>query len=275
MADTGLPVVEPFDAAAAGYDAEFTQTQLARWLRASVQAHLAEAFAPGDHVLELGCGTGEDALWLARRGVRVTATDVSQAMLAVAQRKAAAAGLTHLVDFAAIDLASPPSAIDNSQFAIHNSQFSGAFSNFGPLNCLPDRRNVAAALGQWVRPGGRVVLVLMAPVCPWEIGWHLLHGQVRPAFRRFRSGGEAHVGDGKTIRVWYPSPRTVAAEFAPTFETRELVGIGSLLPPSYLSGLVDRYRGVFDRLARADRRVGGVWPWTWLNDHFLMVLERP
>ena len=104
-----------------------------------MQAQLAAAFGPGDHVLELGCGTGEDALWLARHGVRVTATDVSQTMLAVAQRKAAAANLTDLIDFAAIDLASLPST---SSFIIHRhrSPFSAAFSNFGPLNCLPDRR---------------------------------------------------------------------------------------------------------------------------------------
>ena len=115
----------------------------------------------------------------------------------------------------------------------------------------------------------------MGPLCPWEIGWHLVHGQPRPAFRRLGRGVEAHVGDGATIRVWYPSPRTLAAEFAPYFEVCELVGIGSLLPPSYLSHLVDRRPTLFGRLADADRRIGASWPWTWLNDHYLMVLERP
>ena len=121
-----MPMAEPFDVAAASYDADFTETQLARWLRETVQAHLSTAFGPGDHVLELGCGTGEDAIWLARRGVRVTATDVSQSMLDVAQRKAAAAGLTDLIDFAAIDLSSLPAAIDNSQFTIRSIHHSPA-----------------------------------------------------------------------------------------------------------------------------------------------------
>ena len=267
-------MLEPFDAAAASYDAEFTSTQLARWLRETVQAHLATAFCPGDHVLELGCGTGEDAIWLAQRGVRVTATDVSQSMLDVAQRKAAAAGLSALIDFAAIDLSSLPSALHPPPSTLHPVPFTGAFSNFGPLNCLADRREVAAALGRWVRPGGKVLLVLMGPLCPWEIGWHLLHGQLRPAFRRLGQGVEAHVGDGATIRVWYPSPRALAAEFEPYFELCELVGIGSLLPPSYLSHLVDRRPTLFGRLADADRRIGASWPWTWLNDHYLMVLQR-
>lgn len=266
-------MLEPFDVAAASYDAEFTSTQLARWLRESVQSHLATAFGHGDHVLELGCGTGEDAIWLAHRGVRVTATDVSQSMLDVAQHKAAAAGLSNLINFAAIDLASL-SAAHSPLSTLHPPPFTGAFSNFGPLNCLADRREVATVLGRWVRPGGKVLLVLMGPLCPWEIGWHLVHGQPRPAFRRFRRGVEAHVGDGAMIRVWYPSPRTLAAEFEPYFEVCELVGIGSLLPPSYLSHLVDRRPGLFERLVTADRRIGASWPWTWLNDHYLMVLQR-
>jgi SAM-dependent methyltransferase len=239
-----------------------------------VQTQLAAAFHPGDHVLELGCGTGEDALWLARRGMHVTATDVSQSMLDVAQRKAAAANLTHLVDFAAIDLAAPAFSIVNCQLSIVNCQLSGAFSNFGPLNCLSDRRPLAEALAQWLRPGSRVVLVVMGPACPWEIGWHLLHGQPRPAFRRFRGGVDAHVGGGATVPVWYPSPRTLAAEFAPHFAVRGLLGIGSLLPPSYLSHLVERWPAAFGRLAQAERRLARAWPWTWLNDHYLLMLER-
>jgi SAM-dependent methyltransferase len=271
---------QSFDGVAPTYDSEFTQTRLARWLRASVRAYLAEAFQPGDRVLDLGCGTGEDALWLARCGVHVTATDISQAMLVIAQRKAAAAGLAHLVDFAAVDLAAPPFASDNPQFrysAIPHSRiprFSGAFSNFGPLNCLRDRRPLVRALAHWIEPGGQVVLVVMGPVCPWEIGWHLLHGQPRPALRRWRGGGQAHVGHGQTIRVWYPSPRTLEAEFAPYFEVRKLAGIGSLLPPSYLSDLVERRPGLFGHLARADRRVGAAWPWWWLSDHYLVHMQR-
>lgn len=38
-------------------------------------------------VLDLGCGTGRHALWLAERGARVTAVDFSEGMLAEAQGK--------------------------------------------------------------------------------------------------------------------------------------------------------------------------------------------
>lgn len=308
-----LGQIHPFDAATNNYDDAFTDTRLALWLRAMVQEYLRDAFQQGDHVLELGCGTGEDAIWLAEQGIRVTATDASSVMLAVAQEKSRESRATHLVEFVQLDMRnlhlcdsgtlqssvnvpgtlgrashlgermSPthlsksnrfPNSDEMSQQMMKSQYFDGAFSNFGPLNCLADRRHVAAGLARWVRPGGRLVLVVMGPVCPWEIGWHLLRGQPGVAFRRLRSGVDAHVGDGKTIQVWYPSPRRLVAEFKPHFRLRQLIGLGVLLPPSYLNHLVGRLPTLFQFLASAERRLNSFWPWTQLNDHYLVVLER-
>jgi SAM-dependent methyltransferase len=200
--------------------------------------------------------------------VRVLATDAAPAMLAATRRKAAAAGLYDHIAVAPLDLTALASAPAPAL------PFDGALANFGVLNCLPDRRPVAAALARWVRPGGHVVLVVMGPCCPWEIGWHLAHGQARTAGRRFRAGGTAHVGNGARMRVWYPSPRRLRADLAPAFRLVRTAGIGVLLPPSYLSHLVERWPRVFERLARLERRLGGVYPCTWLNDHYLMIFER-
>jgi SAM-dependent methyltransferase len=253
--------VAAFDPVAAGYDAAFTDRLLGRWLRDAVRERLA--FSPGDHVLELGCGTGEDAVWLAERGVRVTATDASPAMLAAAEAKAVRGGVGDRVSVAQLDLA----AIDTSF-----GPLDGAFSNFGALNCLADLRPLAQALAGWVRPGARVVLVLMGPVCAWEIVWHLAHWRPRSAFRRLRRGAPAHVGGGATARVWYPSPRRLRAELEPWFRHEETVGMGVLLPPSYLADLVERRPLAFQRLGVLDRLLGSRVPW--VADHYVAVFER-
>jgi SAM-dependent methyltransferase len=235
-----------FDTVAERYDAEFTETRLARWLRPRVWAHLH--FLPGSSVLELGCGTGEDAAWLTARGVSVLATDVSPAMLEVARRKVPQARF-ELQDASALNL---------------SETFDGAFANFGVLNCVPDLGALAASLP--VRRGGRFIAVVMAPFCLWETAWYLLHGDLQRATRRWRPA-TADIG-GRHLPVWYPSPRTLAEDFAPHFVLRQCEGLGTLLPPSYLAHLVERWP---EWPARLDGRLpfGHLWA-----DHYVAVFER-
>lgn len=256
-----------FDAAARDYDATFSATLLGRWLREAVREQLGAAFQSGQSVLDLGCGTGEDALWLAQRGVQVTATDGSGTMLDVACRKVRAAGVEARIDLQRLDLA-------GLETWLVDRRFDGAFSSFGALNCLADRRPIARALHGSMPAGGRVVLVIMGPLCPWEIGWHLLHGQPRVAFRRLRSGLQAHAGGGGYLPVWYPSSRRVRREFSPFFRCRAQLGLGVLLPPTYLGHLVERHRDLFGRLAAWERRHSHLLPLAWFSDHYVLVLER-
>lgn len=257
-----------FDAFAAAYDDDFTHTTLGRLLRPRVWEVLARYFPAGSHVLELACGTGEDALWLAGRGVRVTATDGAAEMVRVAQAKVARAGVATAVTVRQCSLQAiayrpeqlgPPATFD------------GAFSNFGGLNTLSEWQPLAEALGQLVRPGGVLVLVPMGPFCPWEIGWHLLHGQWRVAFRRFGGPAPAVIGN-TTIPIWYPSARQLRREFGPWFRPVSTSSLGLWLPPSYLEHLAVRRPGLFTRLARLERRTAhltGGW-----GDHYVLVLQR-
>src|ERR1051326_614191 len=80
-----------FDQFAHDYDEHFGGI-LGRLFRRAVWRWLDAAFQPGEQVLELSCGTGEDALHLAERGVRILATDPSAGMLEVARKKILAEG---------------------------------------------------------------------------------------------------------------------------------------------------------------------------------------
>ncbi|GAA3754604.1 class I SAM-dependent methyltransferase [Salinactinospora qingdaonensis] len=59
---------------------------------------------PGS-ALDLGCGEGADAVWLARQGWQVTAVDISRAALERAARHAAEAGAAERIDYQRHDLA--------------------------------------------------------------------------------------------------------------------------------------------------------------------------
>jgi len=260
---------QPFDDAAAGYDHRFSESAIGLQMRTVVWSHLEKLVRPGQRVLELGCGTGEDALWLARREVEVLATDASQAMVDVTASKTAEAGLDELVTVRQLDISRLDEELQEGE-----GPFDGVLADFGPLNCIPDRRPLAAALARRVRPGGWVVLVVMGPLCPWEATWHLLHLEPRTALRRLRAGVVARVAGGATVAVWYPTPRRVQREFADGFVRRELLGIGCLMPPPYLSHLAHTWPRSVQLLARIEGRWRHRFPWPWLSDHFLLSLER-
>jgi SAM-dependent methyltransferase len=267
----------PFDQVAASYDAAFTNRWLGRWYRAILSDVLASSFEPGQRVLDLGCGTGEDAIWLAGRGVNVTATDASSVMLEQARSKAEKAERVGSITFARLDLnalTSPRDLFDQlGDLAPRDGLFDGAFSSFGPLNCVSDRRALASALSGALRPKSRVVLVVMGPLCPWELAWHAGHLELRTAVRRLRSGAAARVGDA-AMPVWYPSMRRLASEFSPHFEVVDRLGMGVLLPPSGMAALADRAPRLFGRLAAVERWLTRALVSHLLNDHYVLVLER-
>ena len=161
------------------------------WLRQENLALLQGTFPPGSRLLEIGCGTGDEALHLARAGCRVLATDISPGMAAQTQAKARAAGLADQVNA----LALPAGGLD----ALHPAlPFDGAYASFGGLNCEPHLAHVAAALADLLRPGAAFVCSVMGRWCLFELAWFALHGRPRTAVRRLRRGwaGKADGRDG-------------------------------------------------------------------------------
>jgi SAM-dependent methyltransferase len=260
-----------FDAAAPDYDRLFTVTPLARALREQVWARLATHFKAGDHVLELNCGTGEDAIWLAQRGITVVATDVSTEMLNVTERKAHECGVSELIETHVLDIAAPLSLQSEGMGA---APYDGAFSNFGGLNCVRELDPLAQFLASVVKPQGTLILVPMNRWCAWEIVWHLLHGQPRTAFRRLRRDGvDANLGAG-TLRVWYPSIHALRQVFTPHFQLKRVIGLGVGLPPSYLEPVIAKRPKLFRWLQRCDQALREHWPFSHLADHVILEFER-
>jgi SAM-dependent methyltransferase len=288
----GLPVSSsPFDDMAADYDRSFTDSTIGKLMRQAVWRRLDACFRPGDRVLELNCGTGADAIYLGRRGVRVLATDIAPAMLDVVRAKVARAGLENMVEvelLAIEDLARAQGYKETRrqgdkemkrQDALSLSRglpvslsgsFDGALSNFGGLNCVADLGAVAAGLAACLRPGATALLCVMGPLVPWEWAWYLGRGQPAKAFRRLRRRGVAW--RGLTIR--YPSIGALRRAFGPWFRPRRVSAVGALLPPSYTEGWAARRPRLLERLARWERRLETLPPLPWLADHYLLELER-
>jgi len=259
-------VRSPFDAMAADYDAAFTHSPIGVRMRQAVWRRLDARFLPGDRILELNCGTGEDALYLAKGGRSVLATDVSPAMVEVARAKAEREGLTDRIVVHPLAI----EALDAATVCGVGPVFDGALSNFGGLNCVADWRDTAARLAACLRPGGFALLCVMGPLCPWEWAWYLLQGKPGKAFRRLKPGGVAW--RGLTIR--YPSIAQMRSAFRPYFRCVRVSAVGALVPPTYADAWAARRPRLLARLDAWERRCE-TWPLVpALADHYLLELER-
>ena len=250
-----------FDAMAGDYDRNFTDTVIGRTMREVVWRRCDACFAPGMRVLEINCGTGEDAVYLGRRGVRVLATDVSTAMVERARVKSALAGVGALVETAALRIEDVGPEI---------GRFDGVLSNFGGLNCVPDLARAALGLASVVTTGGVALLTVMGPLVPWEWAWYLSHGELTRATRRLTPGGTPW----RDIVIRYPRPAALARAFAPAFRLRRVAALGALLPPPFAEHWAARHPRATQWLARTERRFDTHWPLTELGDHYIAEFER-
>jgi ubiquinone/menaquinone biosynthesis C-methylase UbiE len=239
-----------FDKLASQYDQLWTRSPVGRLQREAVWRHIGPLFQPGQSALDLGCGTGEDALRLMQSGLRVHAIDASSAMVRIARSRG-------------VDAETLP--IENCG-RLHDT-FDVVLSDFGALNCIEDIESLREPLARLVRPGGYLIVCVIGRFCLWETAWALLRRQPAKAFRRWRKSAMSSLG----IRVFYPSKRRLQASFHPRFRLANWRGIGLSVPPSYVTGLTE---GALRKLDSFDRLLAR-WPvLRGFSDHRLFVFIR-
>ncbi len=269
-----------FDAVAPYYDVVYGPqgNVVMTWMRRESLALLKAIFPRESYLLELGCGSGEEAVALAKAGRHVLATDLSPKMAAQTRAKARAAHLDHRLAVAVMP-ASGAAALRPG------APFDGAYASFGVLNCEPRLPRLGAALARLVRPGGAFVCSVMGRTCPFEIAWFFLQGRPRLALRRWRPGWQwAPVAGRETVEgedafpvsvaTRYLTVRTLQEVFAPSFTLERSLSLPLLLPPPYLDALFQRHRDLFARLEPLERRLRHRWPWRLWGDHVILVLRR-
>ena len=157
-----------------------------------LRAILEEAGARS--VLDAACGSGGHALWLARQGYAAAGADASPGMIALAQQKAAEAGLD--VPFAVAPLSNLQPLASNLQPPTSNFQpptpFDAVLCLGNSLPHLLTQADLVAALGGMaavLRPGGVLVLQNLN----YDLRW-----KKQPRWF-MAQGGEL---DGQEVLVW-------------------------------------------------------------------------
>jgi len=261
-----------FDRSAASYDHEIGLNPAMQYMRRISLATLLSTFRAGQRVLEIGCGTGEEAIALAQGGVYILATDLSSQMVDLTRRKAAAAGLEGWIQVRR--LAAGQLAALRDEWG--EAPFDGAYSSFGPLNGEPDLSPVCEALATLLRPDSPLVASVMNRYCAFETLWYLAHGRPRRAIRRWHGQTMAPISPGlaAVVPTWYHTPRSFARAFAPAFRARRCRALPFLLPPPFAAPLWRDHARWMQCLVGWEERLAPRWPFSALGDHFLIVLQR-
>jgi ubiquinone/menaquinone biosynthesis C-methylase UbiE len=255
-----------FDQMAKEYDDVFTNSMIGRAQRDVVWNVLNRTFSPGDHILELNCGTGEDALFMARNGMSVTACDASEQMIQVACCRLHAEAPGSPITFKLV----PTERILKLP---RSMSYDGAFSNFSGLNCVADLKQTAGDLAILLPSGAPLLICLSTRFCVWEMLWFLIHGDFRKAFRRCSGHANAKVGD-YTVDVAYPTIHQLQELFSPSFILRSYRGVGVVVPPSYVETWIRKHPKLLRAFSAIDRQISTLPGFRIIGDHVLLHFER-
>ena len=258
---------DAFDSVAEDYDGARGNNDLIQDMRSEMWRWLDATFMPRSRLIDIGCGTGLDAIRMARHGHHVTATDWSPQMVRRTLERAARENLNDRVQTIAVGA----QELQRLQAA---GAYDGAYSNLGPLNCVPDLAEVARECARLLKPGGSLVFTVIGRVCPWEIVHYLRRRQWARLSVRFARDVVPVSMNQHTIWTRYYGPREFYRAFRRYFTLAHYRGLCVFAPPPYLTFVRERHSSAYMRLWRLDRRTAG-WPvLRGMGDHFLIVMKK-
>ncbi len=249
------------------FDELYAGNTIVNYKRERVRDHVLKYMAPGNSILELNAGTGEDATFFARKGFKVHATDISVGMQSELKKKALENKLdgmisTELCSFTKLD------QLENK------GPYDLIFSNFAGLNCTNELDKVLASFDSLLNPGGVVTLVILPKFCLWEM-LLLFKGKFRTAFRRFfsKTGTKAHVED-TYFKCWYYNPSYIIKRIRNNFQVLGIEGLCTIVPPSYIEGFAEKHPRAYRFLKEKEDKLKSRWPWKYIGDYYIISLRK-
>jgi ubiquinone/menaquinone biosynthesis C-methylase UbiE len=260
----------PFDHIATSYDSQFTRSAIGQLQRKRVWSYL-EKITPelnGLEILELNCGTGEDALLFSEKGFNIVATDVSEEMLKVTMQKAQQYSMQNKISSQYLDL-------DSFDDTLFDKKFDLVFSNFGGLNCInPEAmQKLLAKIPSILSPGGRFVAVVMPKFCLWETNYFLMKLRFLRAFRRMTRKEVMADLQGTQMKTWYYTPSQIKKWSKHAFRHVTTKPVGFAIPPSYFETFFSRKKGLLLQLNRMEQALDRFSFLGSMADHFLIDLR--
>ncbi len=210
-------IIKGFSKIAIQYEELDRTSSLINWMRNRVRTHLLKHLNPNSRLLEINCGSGIDAVFLAKKGYRVHATDIAEGMVMYVKSKIILENLNSFLSCETLPF--------NQLNQIKNNSYNQLFSNFGGLNCsnLNELEAIFDSFKYLLLPNGRITLVIMPKICIWEM-LSFFKGN-KKAFRRFKKEGVLANIEGLKVRTYYHSKKQIKQLLSKDYEEFKIENI--------------------------------------------------
>lgn len=256
-----------FDRIADRMDEVLVRNPINEWMHRVNLGWIRHTFPPGCRLLELGCGTGRDALTLAAEGRRIFALDISPMMVRRAEEKAATLGL----ESAKFTCGRNQDLLDLLRFSPWK-QFDGGYANFS-LTYEESLEGIAQLVSRVLVPGARFVCTLPNRTVLVEVALYGPLLRFDKLLWRFRNPLMKDV-HGTDVRIRAYSPGEVRKAFESWFELEKIVGLPTFVPPVYLHEQYRRLGSFRNALERLDTVLSSRFPWNRLGEHTLYLFRN-
>jgi ubiquinone/menaquinone biosynthesis C-methylase UbiE len=261
-------MIQSFDHIARDYDQLYTYSQIGKLQRSHVYSYISKNILAKRklNILEINCGTGEDAIYLAKLGHRILATDASNEMIKVANLKAKQDNSAN-VTFRQLSFGEIRNLNSDEKYDL-------IFSNFGGLNSISEEelKQLFQDTTDLLKPGGRFVGVLMPRFYLWEMLYFLLKLKWKLMFRRHSKRPVLLNLNDIPYKTWYYTPYQIKS-ISKGYKIIHFKAIGIALPPLYtenffkgkfyIVNFLNRIENIFNRFPFFAR----------FSDHFLFDLQ--
>ena len=229
-----------FEDAIAGDDADVGADPVRPLFRYLFQERLRGLLPAGARVADLACGTGEDALFLAARGITVIGFDGAPDRVQRARDQAEAHGLADRVRF---EVGRP------EELGRRDGPFDGAYCGLRALEDA-DLTVVGERLAAALRPGAPVLLCLVGRYpLPAMIDRALTaRGQTGPERRSRATTVDARIPTVDAA-IEHPTRREAQRRFGTAFHWRAGFALGVLVPCGSHAAWIERHPLAFGVLA--------------------------
>ncbi len=263
-------MIRAFDQVASSYDDDFTFSSIGSMLRKHVWNYLDNFLVNRKEldVLELNSGTGEDAVYLGKKGHNVIATDISQEMIKIIDQKVVNNDLGDKV-------LSKQLSFENLNNTSNNKKYDLVFSNFGGLNCIGEKElyELSINLKSLLKQNGHFIAVVMSKFCLWETVYFLVKFKLTEAFRRKGSQPKLVNVGNQPVNTWYYLPKEFIKIFGEYFNLDRVKPIGISLPPPYLESFFKNRVKLLDFFNSVESFLNRFSFLSKFSDHFLIDLK--